>query len=59
VISFDLLTNLSRSGTNHNEDQPAHLTLKDASVPVNTNLRLYDGPEGRYCPANGILILIL
>eukprot|EP01128_Nolandella_sp_AFSM9_P006196 TRINITY_DN3129_c0_g1_i1.p1 TRINITY_DN3129_c0_g1~~TRINITY_DN3129_c0_g1_i1.p1 ORF type:complete len:627 (+),score=166.61 TRINITY_DN3129_c0_g1_i1:2-1882(+) len=50
-LSFDLLTNLARSGTNHNEDQPAHLTLKDDSVPVDVNLDLYDGPEGRYCPA--------
>ena len=51
VLTFDRLTDLSFSNTNHNEDQPAHLTLKDASVPVNTNLRIYAGPESRYCPA--------
>jgi electron-transferring-flavoprotein dehydrogenase len=39
------------SNTNHNEHQPAHLTLKDASVPVNVNLATYAGPESRYCPA--------
>lgn len=48
-----MLTNLARSGTNHSEDQPAHLTLKDSSVPVKHNLALYDGPEARYCPAGG------
>lgn len=50
-ISFDLLTNLSRSNTNHEEDQPCHLTLKDATVPTTINLPRYDGPESRYCPA--------
>ncbi|WP_176099862.1 4Fe-4S dicluster domain-containing protein, partial [Burkholderia cepacia] len=39
------------SNTNHEENQPAHLTLKDANVPVNVNLRTYAGPEGRFCPA--------
>uniref|UniRef100_UPI001472BB2A 4Fe-4S dicluster domain-containing protein n=1 Tax=Caldimonas tepidiphila TaxID=2315841 RepID=UPI001472BB2A len=39
------------SNTNHEENQPAHLTLKDASVPVNVNLAQYAGPESRYCPA--------
>jgi len=51
TISFDLLTNLSRSNTNHYEDQPVHLTLKDPTIPVNVNLKLYAGPESRYCPA--------
>lgn len=51
VISFDRLTNVSFSGTNHEEDQPCHLTLKDDSVPVNVNLAEYDGPEARFCPA--------
>ena len=51
VLTFDRLTDLSFSNTNHNEDQPPHLTLKDASVPVKTNLQLYAGPESRYCPA--------
>ena len=39
------------SGTNHEENQPAHLTLKDSSVPIAHNLALYDAPEQRYCPA--------
>jgi len=51
VLTFDRLTNLSFSSTNHGEDQPVHLTLKDASVPVGVNLELYDAPEQRYCPA--------
>ena len=51
VLSFDRLTNVAFSSTNHEEDQPAHLTLKDVSVPVNINLARYDGPEQRYCPA--------
>jgi electron-transferring-flavoprotein dehydrogenase len=51
VISFDRMSSVFISNTNHNEDQPVHLTLKDASVPVNINLELYDAPEQRYCPA--------
>ncbi|KAF0852800.1 mitochondrial electron transfer flavoprotein-ubiquinone oxidoreductase [Andalucia godoyi] len=51
VISFDLLTQLARSGTNHEHDQPAHLTLKDPAVPQKVNLPVYDGPESRFCPA--------
>ena len=51
VLTFDRLSSVFISNTNHNEDQPAHLTLKDASVPVNVNLALYDAPEQRYCPA--------
>ncbi|MEX2615150.1 MAG: electron transfer flavoprotein-ubiquinone oxidoreductase [Alphaproteobacteria bacterium] len=51
VISFDRLTNLAFSATNHEEDQPGHLKLKDASIPVDVNLALYDAPEQRYCPA--------
>ncbi len=39
------------SNTNHEEDQPIHLTLKDAEVPITVNLALYDAPEQRYCPA--------
>ncbi|MEK9722839.1 MAG: 4Fe-4S dicluster domain-containing protein, partial [Rhodospirillaceae bacterium] len=50
-ITFDKLTNVSFSATNHEEDQPIHLQLKDAAVPVATNLALYDGPENRFCPA--------
>jgi electron-transferring-flavoprotein dehydrogenase len=51
VLTFDRLSSVFISNTNHEEDQPAHLTLKNASVPVETNLALYDGPESRYCPA--------
>lgn len=50
-LSFDLLTSVALTGTNHEGDQPAHLTLKDDSVPVNLNLAKYSGPEGRFCPA--------
>jgi len=51
VISFDRMSSVFISNTNHNEDQPAHLTLKDAKVPITVNLELYDAPEQRYCPA--------
>ena len=51
VISFDRLTSVSYSFTNHEEDQPCHLRLKDPAVPVEVNLKLYDGPEARFCPA--------
>ena len=51
VLTFDRLTNVAFSNTNHAEDQPVHLTLKDASVPVAVNLARYDAPEQRYCPA--------
>ncbi len=50
-ISFDRNSSVYLSGTNHEEDQPVHLTLKDASVPIDVNLALYDAPEQRYCPA--------
>ncbi len=51
VLSFDRNTNISFSNTNHEENQPCHLTLKDDSVPVAFNLKNYDAPEQRYCPA--------
>jgi electron-transferring-flavoprotein dehydrogenase len=51
VISFDRLSSVFVSNTNHEENQPAHLTLKDAGVPVQVNLAKYAGPESRYCPA--------
>ena len=51
VLTFDRLASVFISNTNHEEDQPAHLTLKDASVPVAINLARFDGPEARYCPA--------
>lgn len=50
-ISFDLLSSVALSGTNHEGDQPPHLTLKDDGVPVAQNLAVYDGPEQRFCPA--------
>jgi hypothetical protein len=51
VLTFDRLSSVFVSNTNHEENQPAHLTLKDASVPVAINLAKYAGPESRYCPA--------
>jgi electron-transferring-flavoprotein dehydrogenase len=51
VLTFDKLSSVFLSNTNHEEDQPAHLTLRDASVPVAVNLAVYGGPEARYCPA--------
>ena len=50
-LSFDRLTNVAFSFTNHEESQPAHLTLKDPDVPVSSNLPTYAGPSARYCPA--------
>jgi electron-transferring-flavoprotein dehydrogenase len=50
-LTFDKMSSVFISNTNHAEDQPVHLTLKDASVPVGVNLALYAGPEARYCPA--------
>ena len=50
-LTFDRLTSVFISNTNHEEHQPAHLTLKDAGVPVAINLAKYAGPESRYCPA--------
>jgi len=51
VVSFDRLSSVFLSNTNHEEDQPCHLTLKDPGVPIRVNLPLYDAPEQRYCPA--------
>jgi electron-transferring-flavoprotein dehydrogenase len=50
-LSFDRLSSVYLSNTHHAEDQPVHLTLRDAAVPVAVNLRTYAGPESRYCPA--------
>ncbi|KIN70736.1 Electron transfer flavoprotein-ubiquinone oxidoreductase [Sulfitobacter noctilucae] len=50
-LSFDRLTNVAFSFTNHEENQPAHLKLKDESLPVEVNLPVYAGPSARYCPA--------
>jgi electron-transferring-flavoprotein dehydrogenase len=51
VLSFDRLTNVAFSFTNHEENQPAHLTLKDPAVPIEVNLPKYAEPAQRYCPA--------
>ncbi len=51
VISFDKLSSVFLSNTNHEEEQPCHLKLKDASIPLERNLPLYDEPAQRYCPA--------
>jgi electron-transferring-flavoprotein dehydrogenase len=51
VLTFDRLSSVFISNTNHEEDQPVHLTLKDADIPVAINLPEYAGPEQRYCPA--------
>ena len=50
-LTFDRLGSVFISNTNHEEDQPIHLTLRDAEVPITVNLALYDAPEQRYCPA--------
>eukprot|EP00744_Colponema_vietnamica_P006524 GILI01009469.1.p1 GENE.GILI01009469.1~~GILI01009469.1.p1 ORF type:complete len:566 (-),score=146.67 GILI01009469.1:184-1881(-) len=50
-LTFDLLTNHSRSGTSHNADQPAHLKVLDRQKAKDVNLDIYGGPEGKYCPA--------
>jgi electron-transferring-flavoprotein dehydrogenase len=51
VITFDRLSSVFISNTNHSEDQPVHLRLKDASIPIEVNLARFDAPEQRYCPA--------
>jgi electron-transferring-flavoprotein dehydrogenase len=51
VVSFDRLSSVFLSNTNHAEDQPAHLKLRDPAVEITTNLAIYDAPETRYCPA--------
>ena len=51
VISFDKLSSVYLTATNHEEDQPCHLQLKDSSIPIEKNLPLFDEPAQRYCPA--------
>ena len=51
VVTFDRMSSVFISNTNHEEDQPVHLRLKDPSVPIRLNLEAYDAPEQRYCPA--------
>src|SRR5262249_53228942 len=50
-VTFDRLSSVFLSNTNHEEDQPVHLQLKDPSVAIRVNLERYDAPEQRYCPA--------
>lgn len=51
VLTFDLLSSVAMTNTNHEHDQPAHLTLKNDKIPEERNLALFDGPEQRFCPA--------
>jgi len=51
VLTFDKLSSVFVSNTNHEEDQPIHLQLRNPAIPVDVNLKIYDGPEARYCPA--------
>jgi electron-transferring-flavoprotein dehydrogenase len=51
LVTFDRLSSVFLSNTHHEEDQPCHLTLRDADVPIRVNLAVYDAPEQRYCPA--------
>ncbi len=51
VLTFDRLTDLAVSNVNHEANQPAHLTLLNNKIPIETNLAMYDAPEQRYCPA--------
>ena len=51
VLTFDKLSSVFVANTNHEENQPVHLQLRNAAIPVDVNLALYDGPEQRYCPA--------
>ena len=51
VLSFDKLSSVFLSSTNHDENQPAHLHLRDASIPIGTNLPMYGEPARLYCPA--------
>lgn len=57
VLTFDRLSSVFLSSTNHEEDQPCHLHLKDATVPITVNLAQYDAPEQRFCPAGVYEIL--
>ena len=57
ALTFDRLSSVFLSGTNHEENQPAHLTLKDDTVPIAVNLKQFDAPEQRFCPAGVYEIL--
>jgi electron-transferring-flavoprotein dehydrogenase len=51
ILTFDKLSSVFLSNTSHEENQPVHLQLRDQAIPVAVNLKIYDGPEQRYCPA--------
>ncbi|HZQ61468.1 MAG TPA: 4Fe-4S dicluster domain-containing protein, partial [Casimicrobiaceae bacterium] len=51
ALTFDKMSSVFLSNTSHEENQPVHLRLRNAQIPVNVNLAVYDGPEQRYCPA--------
>ena len=57
-ISFDKLSSVFITNTSHEEDQPCHLKLHDSSIPISSNLPLYDEPAQRYCPAGVYEVLI-
>ncbi len=54
VLSFDILSSVFLSGTNHDENEPVHLLLADPSIPIEQNLPEYAEPAQRYCPAHGL-----
>ena len=54
VLSFDRLTDLAFSATNHEEDEPVHLKLKDPGIPIAVNLPMWAEPAQRYCPGRGL-----
>ena len=51
ILTFDRLSSVFISNTNHEENQPAHLRLTDSTIPIQVNLNIFAGPESRYCPA--------
>ena len=55
-MTFDLLSSVALTGTNHEGDQPPHLTLLDDDIPVQVNYERFDGPEGKFCPAGTYLL---
>lgn len=57
-VTFDKMSSVALSNTNHERNQPIHLQLRDSSVPVDVNLKLYDAPEQRYCPAGVYEIVV-
>lgn len=56
-VSFDLLSSVALTGTNHEADQPPHLTLADDTIPIRRNLATFAGPEGRFCPAGKYIFI--